>query len=174
MGAEPMADGVDSGGRGQGTAEETVELRITVTGTHTRRDDLRALRDWLEGASSVHEACVHGELRIGRKDSLTQTDAMGGELVQDIIFWASTEAARSLISRVWPSVDTWIRNRRRFAAPGEDPRVTLDGPPIGPGSDLRRDTGSGTGRDAGGDPAPGAGPGPGEPNRAHGAEPGEV
>lgn len=47
MGAR-MADGVDTGAGEPG--QEKVELRIAVSGTHTRRDDLEALHTWLRSA----------------------------------------------------------------------------------------------------------------------------
>ncbi|MDX3058665.1 hypothetical protein PV394_26590 [Streptomyces sp. NE06-03E] len=124
---------------------------------------------------------------------------MGGELIQDIILVVSVEVARSVTENAWRSVETWLRNRRRFADPEETPRVTLDGPSRGPGSDLSRDTDDDTRRDT--DPGdgdgvrgdtdsgdggrgdtdgetrggPGAGPGAGGGNRTRGGdEPGEV
>lgn len=110
---------------------------------------------------------------------------MSGELIQDIILVVSVEVARSVTENAWRSVETWLRNRRRFADPEETPRVTLDGPSEGPGSGLSRDTegrdtdNSGTGsRDSGsgrdGDPDAGPGPGSGGPNRRRGGdEPGQ-
>lgn len=193
MGAR-MADGADTGAREPG--QEKVELRIAVSGTHTRRDDLEALHTWLQNAPVLEDALERGEADLTRKDSLTQTEAMSGELIQDIILVVSVEVARSVSENAWRSVETWLRNRRRFADPEETPRVTLDGPSQGPGAGLSRDTGgpgaddrdgsgdpdgdaggpdtggrdTGTGRD--GDPE--AGPGSGGPDRPRGGdEPGQ-
>ncbi|MFD6275404.1 hypothetical protein ACFWFI_07505 [Streptomyces sp. NPDC060209] len=159
-----MADGADTGAREPGQGK--VELRIAVSGTHTRRDDLEALRTWLKNAPALEDALERGELGLAHADSLTQTEAMSGELIQDIILVVSVEVARSVSENAWRSVETWLRNRRRFADPEETPRVTLDGPPQGPGSDLSRDT------DRDGDPD--AGPGSGGRTRTRGGdEPGE-
>ncbi|MFF5722859.1 hypothetical protein [[Kitasatospora] papulosa] len=187
-----MADGADTGAREPGQGK--VELRIAVSGTHTRRDDLEALHTWLQSAPVLEDALERGEAGLTRKDSLTQTEAMSGELIQDIILVVSVEVARSVSENAWRSVETWLRNRRRFADPEETPRVTLDGPSEGPGAGLSRDTDrhgaddrdgtgsgehggpdtesrdTGTGRD--GDPE--AGPGSGGPNRRRGGdEPGQ-
>ncbi|MFE4689901.1 hypothetical protein ACFRH6_07570 [Streptomyces sp. NPDC056749] len=180
-----MADGADTGARGPG--QEKVELRIAVSGTHTRRDDLEALHTWLRSAPVLEDALERGEAGLARKDSLTQTEAMSGELIQDIILVVSVEVARSVTENAWRSVETWLRNRRRFADPEETPRVTLDGPSEGPGSGLSRDTegrdtegrdtgnrDSGSGRDGDPDDGPGTGPGSGGPNRPRGGdEPGQ-
>ncbi|MFF9685905.1 hypothetical protein [Streptomyces sp. NPDC014623] len=163
-----VADGARTSGQDQG--RETVELRISLTGTHTRRDDLQALHTWLKKAPVIEDALERNELGLERKDSFTQVEAMGGELIQDIILVVSVELARSVAENAWRSVETWLRNRRRFAGPEETPRVTLEGPSEGPGSDLRRDTGPGTGGDGG----PDAGPGSRGDDRAGGDEPGEV
>jgi hypothetical protein len=167
-----MADGANTGVRDQG--QERVELRISLSGTHSRRDDLEALSTWLRNAPVLEEVLERDEATLTRKDSLTQAEAMGGELIQDIILVVSVEVARSVTENAWRSVETWLRNRRRFADPDETPRVTLDGPPQGPGSDLSRatddDTGGGT-RDTESGPAPDTG----DRNRARGGdEPGEV
>jgi len=89
--------------------------------------------------------------------------------------------ARSVSENAWRSVETWLRNRRRFADPEETPRVTLDGPSQGPGSDLSRDTdrdpATGPGTDSGTGRAgrPEAGPPADGRDRTHGGdEPGEV
>ncbi|WLQ66225.1 hypothetical protein [Streptomyces glycanivorans] len=190
-----MADGVDTGAGEPG--QEKVELRIAVSGTHTRRDDLEALHTWLQSAPVLEDALERGEAGLARKDSLTQTEAMSGELIQDIILVVSVEVARSVTENAWRSVETWLRNRRRFADPEETPRVTLDGPSEGPGSGLSRDTegrdtdgrdtdgrdtgnpgtgrrDSGSGRDGDPDAGPGTGPGSGGPNRPRGGdEPGQ-
>ncbi|MFB8115503.1 hypothetical protein ACFC51_06355 [Streptomyces sp. NPDC055962] len=140
-----------------------VALRISLSGTHTRRDDLEALHVWLKNAPVLEDALERDELALERADSLTQTEAMGGELIQDIILVVSVELARSVAENAWRSVETWLRNRRRFADPEETPRVTLDAPPQGPGSDLSRDTGRDGDRrtsradEPGADPAPGTG-----------------
>ncbi|MFI2783073.1 hypothetical protein [Streptomyces sp. ALB3] len=155
-----MTDGADTGGQQQG--QESVELRISLTGTHTRRDDLQALHAWLKKAPVLEDALERNELGLERKDSLTQVEAMGGELIQDIILVVSVELARSVAENAWRSVETWLRNRRRFADPEETPRVTLDGPSQGPGSDLRRDTDRDTERGSGPDGDPDAGPESGE------------
>ncbi|WP_234351762.1 hypothetical protein [Streptomyces sp. NRRL S-4] len=171
-----MADGTNTGGRQQGQGK--TELRISLGGTHTRRDDLEALHTWLKSAPVLEDALESGELTLKRQDSLTQTETMSGELIQDIILVVSVEVARSVSENAWRSVETWLRNRRRFADPEETPRVTLDGPPQGPGSDLSRDTdtdpgtGPGTGRAADPDAGP---PEPGGRDRTRGGdEPGEV
>lgn len=166
---------------GKGAPEEgkdKVELRISLSGTHTRRDDLEALRTWLKTAPVLEDALERGELTLQRKDSLTQTEAMSGELVQDIILLVTAEAVRPVFENAWRSVGTWLRNRRRFAAPEEAPRVTLDGPPQGPGSGLSRDTdtfpgsvGTDTGRTSGPDDGPPASDGR---DRTRGDEAGEV
>ncbi|MEU1123018.1 hypothetical protein ABZ371_05410 [Streptomyces sp. NPDC005899] len=137
-----------------------------MSGTHTRRDDLEALHAWLDSTPALDEARDRQQLSVGRKDSLTQTEAMSGELIQDIVLVVSVEVARSVAENAWRSVETWLRNRRRFAEPEETPRVTLGGPLQGPGADLSRDTD----RDGGPDPAPGSD----GPDRARGDEPGEV
>ncbi|MEU5654694.1 hypothetical protein ABZ802_03605 [Streptomyces sp. NPDC047737] len=151
---------------------QSIELRIVLSGTHTRRDDLEALRTWLQNAPVLEDALERGEVGLERKDSLTQNDAMAGELIQDIILVVSVELARTVAENAWRSVETWIRNRRRFADPEETPRVTLDGPAAGPGSGLSRDTD----RDTGGEnpQGPDTGPGPGGGNRTRGGdEPGQ-
>ncbi|WP_406394952.1 hypothetical protein [Streptomyces sp. NBC_00887] len=165
-----MTDGAQAGGQEPGRSGETVELRISVSGTHTRRDDLEALHTWLKSAPALEEARERHELGVGRKDSLTQTEGMSGELIQDIILVVSVEVARSVSENAWRSVETWLRNRRRFADPEETPRVTLDGPDSGPGSGLGRDTARDTDRDG----PPEAGPESGGRNGARGDEPGEV
>ncbi|MFI8865859.1 MULTISPECIES: hypothetical protein [unclassified Streptomyces] len=194
-----MADGADTGVREQGPGR--IELRISLSGTHTRRDDVEALHAWLKNAPVLEGALKRDEVTLARKASLTQAEAMGGELIQDIILVVSVEVARSVTENAWRSVETWLRNRRRFADPEETPRVTLDGPSRGPGSDLSRDTDDDTRRDT--DPGdgdgdgvrgdtdsgdggrgdtdgetrggPGAGPGAGGGNRTRGGdEPGEV
>ncbi|MEU5715640.1 hypothetical protein AB0G71_07575 [Streptomyces sp. NPDC020403] len=138
-----------------------------MSGTHTRRDDLEALHAWLRTTPALDEARKRRELTVGRGNSLKQTEAMSGELIQDIILVVSVEVARSVAENAWRSVETWLRNRSRFADPEEAPRATLDGPPEGPGSDLSRDSGSGGGPDAG--------PVAGGRNPAHGGdEAGEV
>ncbi|MFJ2291077.1 hypothetical protein ACIOG7_05075 [Streptomyces sp. NPDC087894] len=192
-----MADGADAGVREQGPGR--IELRISLSGTHTRRDDVEALHAWLKNAPVLEGALKRDEVTLARKDSLTQAEAMGGELIQDIILVVSVEVARSVTENAWRSVETWLRNRRRFADPEETPRVTLDGPSRGPGSDLSRDTDDDTRRDTdagdgdgvrgdadSGDGArsdtdgenrggPDAGPGAGGGNRTRGGdEPGEV
>lgn len=194
-----MADGADTGVREQGPGPGRIELRISLSGTHTRRDDVEALHAWLKNAPVLEGALKRDEVTLARKDSLTQAEAMGGELIQDIILVVSVEVARSVTENAWRSVETWLRNRRRFADPEETPRVTLDGPSRGPGSDLsrdtddeaRRDTGTGTGDGVRGDTdsgdgarsdtdgeirgGPDAGPGAGGGNRTRGGdEPGEV
>ncbi|MDF6020838.1 hypothetical protein [Streptomyces sp. JH34] len=178
-----MADGADTGAREP--VRDKVELRIAVSGTHTRRDDLEALHTWLKTAPLLEDALERGEAGLAREDSLTQTEAMSGELIQDIILVVSVEVARSVSENAWRSVETWLRNRRRFADPEETPRVTLDGPSEGPGSGLSRDTGSaatGTGdtgsrgtragRDGGPDAVPGSGSG-GPARPRGGDEPGQ-
>ncbi|MFD5134836.1 hypothetical protein ACFWMX_00985 [Streptomyces sp. NPDC058378] len=140
-----MADGADAGVREQGPGR--IELRISLSGTHTRRDDVEALHAWLKNAPVLEGALKRDEVTLARKDSLTQAEAMGGELIQDIILVVSVEVARSVTENAWRSVETWLRNRRRFADPEETPRVTLDGPSRGPGSDLSRDTDDDTRRD---------------------------
>lgn len=168
-----MTDEADTGVRDQG--QERIELRISLSGTHTRRDDLEALNTWLKSAPVLEDALERHEVALARKDSLTQAEAMGGELIQDIILVVSVEVARSVTENAWRSVETWLRNRRRFADPEETPRVTLDGPSQGPGSDLHRDTDDGAGRSGDGDGGPGAAPGADGRNRTHGGdEPGEV
>ncbi|MFD4899868.1 hypothetical protein [Streptomyces sp. NPDC058411] len=198
-----MADGADTGVREQGPGPGRIELRISLSGTHTRRDDVEALHAWLKNAPVLEGALKRDEVTLARKDSLTQAEAMGGELIQDIILVVSVEVARSVTENAWRSVETWLRNRRRFADPEETPRVTLDGPSRGPGSDLSRDTdddarrgtgpgdGTGTGDGVRGDAdsgdgarsdtdgetrgGPDAGPGAGGGNRTRGGdEPGEV
>ncbi|MGW0787568.1 hypothetical protein ACWD04_04785 [Streptomyces sp. NPDC002911] len=135
-----MTDGSGTDAQGQQQGRGKVELRISLIGTHTRRDDLEALNTWLKNAPVLEDALERQELALARKDSLTQTEAMGGELIQDIILVVSVELARTVAENTWRSVETWLRNRRRFADPEETPRVTLDGPLQGPGPDLSRDT----------------------------------
>ncbi|WP_328910359.1 hypothetical protein OG230_13055 [Streptomyces sp. NBC_00234] len=135
-----MTDGSGVGGQVPGEGVGTVELRIGVSGTHTRRDDLEALDTWLRSAPDLEEVREADQLAVGRKDSAHQTDAMSGELIQDIVLVVSVEVARNVVDKVWRSVETWIRNRRRFADPEETPRVTLDAPTTGPGAGLGRDT----------------------------------
>ncbi|MGW8884357.1 hypothetical protein [Streptomyces sp. NPDC055749] len=170
-----MTDGADVGGSVSGEGAGTVELRIGVSGTHTRRDDLGALHTWLLSAPDLEEVREAQQLDVGRKVSEHQTDRMSGELIQDIVLVVSVEVARNVIDKVWRSVETWIRNRRRFADPEETPRVTLDAPTTGPGAGLGRDTdrevgdGDGDGERGGG----GRGEGGGGPRRG-GDEAGEV
>ncbi|MFC9249173.1 hypothetical protein ACFT7S_35600 [Streptomyces sp. NPDC057136] len=111
-----------------------------MSGTHTRRDDLEALDTWLRSAPDLEEVREADQLAVGRKVSDQQTEGMSGELIQDIVLVVSVEVARNVIDKVWRSVETWVRNRRRFADPEETPRVTLDGPATGPGAGLGRDT----------------------------------
>ncbi|MCW8220759.1 MULTISPECIES: hypothetical protein [Streptomyces] len=121
-----MADRTRTEGRGPEHGDGTAELRISLGGTHTRRDDLDALHTWLSHAPTLQDALRQGRLSIGRRDSLTQTDAMSGELVQDIILIVSAEVARSVAEIAKSSVETWLRNRRRFAGDDENPRYTLE------------------------------------------------
>ncbi|MER5552889.1 hypothetical protein ABT001_14600 [Streptomyces sp. NPDC002793] len=166
-----MTDGSGTGAREQRQGQEKVELRISLVGTHTRRDDLEALNTWLRNAPVLEDALARDELALTREDSLTQIEAMGGELIQDIILVVSVELARSVSENAWRSVETWLRNRRRFADPGESPRVTLDGPSRGPGAGLSRDTDRDTDRDG----PPEAEPPSGGSDGTHGGdEPGEV
>ncbi|MFC9943281.1 hypothetical protein [Streptomyces pratensis] len=167
-----MTDGAVTGGQEQGQGK--IELRISLVGTHTRRDDLKALRAWLKKAPVIEDALERNELALEHKDSSVQVDAMAGELIQDIILVVSVELARSVADHAWRSVETWLRNRRRFADPEETPRVTLEGPPEGPGSDLRRDTDRDTGPGIGRDGGPDAGPESGGINGTGGDESGEV
>ncbi|MFC8224613.1 hypothetical protein [Streptomyces sp. NPDC057287] len=166
-----MTDGAGTSGPEPGQGK--VALRISLSGTHTRRDDLEALHIWLKNAPVLEDALRGDELALERTDSLTQTEAMGGELIQDILLVVSAELARSVADNAWRSVETWLRNRGRFADPEETPRVTLDGPSQGPGSDLSRDTGRGAGPGEGADPAQGSGPAQGtDPGADPGADPG--
>lgn len=148
MGASGMTDGASVGGPGAGT----VEVRIGVSGTHTRRDDLEALHTWLRSAPDLEEVREADQLAVGRQVSDHQTEGMSGELIQDIVLVVSVEVARNVIDKVWRSVETWVRNRRRFADPEETPRVTLDAPDSGPGAGLGRDTDRDTDRDSGHEP----------------------
>ncbi|MGP3637637.1 hypothetical protein ACTU45_30585, partial [Streptomyces sp. 24-1644] len=142
-----MTDGSSVGGQGSRAGAGTVEVRIGVSGTHTRRDDLEALHTWLRSAPDLEEVREADQLAVGRKVSDHQTEGMSGELIQDIVLVVSVEVARNVIDKVWRSVETWVRNRRRFADPEETPRVTLDAPVTGPGAGLGRDTDRDTGRD---------------------------
>ncbi|MGP3637389.1 hypothetical protein ACTU45_29285 [Streptomyces sp. 24-1644] len=142
-----MTDGSSVGGQGSRAGAGTVEVRIGVSGTHTRRDDLEALHTWLRSAPDLEEVREADQLAVGRKVSDHQTEGMSGELIQDIVLVVSVEVARNVIDKVWRSVETWVRNRRRFADPEETPRVTLDAPATGPGAGLGRDTDRDTGRD---------------------------
>ncbi|MFJ3142285.1 hypothetical protein ACIPJM_07490 [Streptomyces halstedii] len=151
-----MADRTRTEGREPDHGDGTVELRISLGGTHTRRDDLDALHTWLSHAPTLQDARRQGRLSIGRSDSLTQTDAMSGELVQDIILLVSAEVARSVAEIAKSSVETWLRNRRRFAGDDENPRYTLEERTGEPESGPRR----GTGRAAG----PGTAAGPSDPD----------
>uniref|UniRef100_A0AAU3H0U0 Uncharacterized protein n=1 Tax=Streptomyces sp. NBC_01401 TaxID=2903854 RepID=A0AAU3H0U0_9ACTN len=173
-GGSSMADGADTGVREQG--QERVELRIGLSGTHTRRDDLEALDTWLRNAPVLEDALERGEVTLVRADSPTQSEAMGGELIQDIILVVTAEVARSVAENAWRSVGTWLRNRRRFADPEEAPRVTLDGPSQGPGAGLSRDTDDDAHDGDGGDGGDGGtAPEGGGRNRTRGDdEPGEV
>ncbi|NEA15584.1 hypothetical protein [Streptomyces halstedii] len=150
-----MADRTRTEGREPDHGDGTVELRISLGGTHTRRDDLDALHTWLSHAPTLQDARRQGRLSIGRSDSLTQTDAMSGELVQDIILLVSAEVARSVAEIAKSSVETWLRNRRRFAGDDENPRYTLEERTGEPESGPRR----GPGRTAG----PGTAAGPSDP-----------
>ncbi|NYE41035.1 hypothetical protein [Streptomyces fulvorobeus] len=143
----------------------TVAVRIGVSGTHTRRDDLEALHTWLQSAPDLEEVREADQLAVGREVSAQQTEGMSGELIQDIVLVVSVEVARNVIDKVWRSVETWVRNRRRFADPEETPRVTLDGPATGPGAGLGRDTD----RDGAGRPG---GNGDGQPGGDTGGRPG--
>ncbi|WP_258050060.1 hypothetical protein [Streptomyces finlayi] len=122
-----------------------------MSGTHTRRDDLEALHTWLQSAPDLEEVREADQLAVGRKVSDQQTEGMSGELIQDIVLVVSVEVARNVIDKVWRSVETWVRNRRRFADPEETPRVTLDAPDSGPGAVLGRDTDEGGDADRDGD-----------------------
>lgn len=172
------------GGPDQPAAGRTVELRISVTGTHTRRSDLEALNTWLAKAPSLKEARERHEVQVIRKDSLDQSDAMAGELLQDVILVVTAEAVRPVAESAWSSVLTWLRNRRRLADADESPRVVLDGGRAGgregdgPDGLILLDTRE-TGRDAGPEsgPASGAGYGTvsgGRPGAAGSDEPGEA
>lgn len=151
------------GGPDQPAAGRTVELRISVTGTHTRRSDLEALNTWLAKAPSLKEARERHEVRVTRKDSLDQSDAMAGELLQDVILVVTAEAVRPVAESAWSSVLTWLRNRRRLADADESPRVVLDGgrdggrDGDGPDGLILLDTRE-TGRGAGPDARPESGP----------------
>ncbi|MEU8678471.1 hypothetical protein [Streptomyces sp. NPDC048560] len=123
-----------------------------MSGTHTRRDDLEALHTWLRSAPDLEEVREADQLAVGRQVSDHQTEGMSGELIQDIVLVVSVEVARNVIDKVWRSVETWVRNRRRFADPEETPRVTLDAPDSGPGAGLGRDTDRDTDRDSGHEP----------------------
>ncbi|SCE32136.1 hypothetical protein [Streptomyces sp. PpalLS-921] len=154
-----MADRTRAEGRGPEHGDGTAELRISLGGTHTRRDDLDALHTWLSHAPTLQDARRQGRLSIGRRDSLTQTDAMSGELVQDIILIVSAEVARSVAEIAKSSVETWLRNRRRFAGDDENPRYTLEERTGEPESGPRRGTGRAAGPGTAADPADPAGPG---------------
>ncbi|MFI1588015.1 hypothetical protein ACH4WW_08835 [Streptomyces halstedii] len=157
-----MADRTRAEGRGPEHGDGTAELRISLGGTHTRRDDLDALHTWLSHAPTLQDARRQGRLSIGRRDSLTQTDAMSGELVQDIILIVSAEVARSVAEIAKSSVETWLRNRRRFAGDDENPRYTLEERTGEPESGPRRGTGRAAGPGTAADPADPADPaGPG-------------
>ncbi|MFH9492767.1 hypothetical protein [Streptomyces halstedii] len=157
-----MADRTRAEGRGPEHGHGTAELRISLGGTHTRRDDLDALHTWLSHAPTLQDARRQGRLSIGRRDSLTQTDAMSGELVQDIILIVSAEVARSVAEIAKSSVETWLRNRRRFAGDDENPRYTLEERTGEPESGPRRGTGRAAGPGTAADPAHPADPaGPG-------------
>ncbi|KDQ67493.1 hypothetical protein [Streptomyces sp. NTK 937] len=148
-----MADRTRAEGRGPEHGDGTAELRISLGGTHTRRDDLDALHTWLSHAPTLQDARRQGRLSIGRRDSLTQTDAMSGELVQDIILLVSAEVARSVAEIAKSSVETWLRNRRRFAGDDENPRYTLEERTGEPESGPRRGTGRAAGPGTPADPA---------------------
>ncbi|MYQ51356.1 MULTISPECIES: hypothetical protein [unclassified Streptomyces] len=159
-----MADRTRAEGRGPEHGDGTAELRISLGGTHTRRDDLDALHTWLSHAPTLQDARRQGRLSIGRRDSLTQTDAMSGELVQDIILIVSAEVARSVAEIAKSSVETWLRNRRRFAGDDENPRYTLEERTGEPESGPRRGTGRAAGPGTAADPAHPADPdGPDDP-----------
>ncbi|WP_405802353.1 hypothetical protein OG291_21025 [Streptomyces halstedii] len=148
-----MADRTRAEGREPEHGDGTAELRISLGGTHTRRDDLDALHTWLSHAPTLQDARRQGRLSIGRRDSLTQTDAMSGELVQDIILLVSAEVARSVAEIAKSSVETWLRNRRRFAGDDENPRYTLEERTGEPESGPRRGTGRAAGPGTPADPA---------------------
>lgn len=159
-----MADRTRTEGRGPEHGDGTAELRISLGGTHTRRDDLDALHTWLSHAPTLQDARRQGRLSIGRRDSLTQTDAMSGELVQDIILIVSAEVARSVAEIAKSSVETWLRNRRRFAGDDENPRYTLEERTGEPESGPRRGTGRAAGPGTAADPAdPGGSADPADP-----------
>ncbi|MFI9493686.1 hypothetical protein ACIG8K_19260 [Streptomyces halstedii] len=162
-----MADRTRAEGRGPEHGDGTAELRISLGGTHTRRDDLDALHTWLSHAPTLQDARRQGRLSIGRRDSLTQTDAMSGELVQDIILIVSAEVARSVAEIAKSSVETWLRNRRRFAGDDENPRYTLEERTGEPESGPRRGTGRAAGPGTAADPAHPADPA----DPAHPADP---
>lgn len=153
-----MADRTRAEGREPEHGDGTAELRISLGGTHTRRDDLDALHTWLSHAPTLQDARRQGRLSIGRRDSLTQTDAMSGELVQDIILLVSAEVARSVAEIAKSSVETWLRNRRRFAGDDENPRYTLEERTGEPESGPRRGTGRAAGPGTPADPAHPDGP----------------
>ncbi|MYR75234.1 MULTISPECIES: hypothetical protein [unclassified Streptomyces] len=160
-----MADRTRAEGRGPEHGDGTAELRISLGGTHTRRDDLDALHTWLSHAPTLQDARRQGRLSIGRRDSLTQTDAMSGELVQDIILIVSAEVARSVAEIAKSSVETWLRNRRRFAGDDENPRYTLEERTGEPESGPRRGTGRAAGPGTAADPAgPGGSDDPTDPD----------
>ncbi|MET9811271.1 hypothetical protein [Streptomyces halstedii] len=148
-----MADRTRTEGREPDHGDGTVELRISLGGTHTRRDDLDALHTWLSHAPTLQDARRQGRLSIGRSDSLTQTDAMSGELVQDIILLVSAEVARSVAEIAKSSVETWLRNRRRFAGDDENPRYTLEERTGESESGPRRGTGRAAGPGTAADPS---------------------
>ncbi|MFI8810017.1 MULTISPECIES: hypothetical protein [unclassified Streptomyces] len=159
-----MADSGRVGGQvtgdGDGGGDPTVALRITVSGTHRRKEDLAALCAWLESAPALNEARGRAELRVERGVSRTQSESMGGDLVQDILLIVAAEAVRPLADIAWNSVRTWHRNRRRLANPEEEPRVRLDAEGFESDPALHRDTDT--------PPASGGGPAPGGRQPGHG------
>ncbi|MER5985380.1 hypothetical protein [Streptomyces sp. NPDC001787] len=163
-----MTDSGNAGGRGDGQVTGggerggTVALRITVSGTHRRREDLAALCAWLENAPALTEARGWAGLEVERGDSLAQSESMSGELVQDILLIVAAEAARPLADIAWNSVTTWHRNRRRLANSEEDPRVSLVADGFEDDPALNRDTDD--------PPAPDDDPDPGAGEHGHGGE----
>ncbi|MFD9422706.1 MULTISPECIES: hypothetical protein [unclassified Streptomyces] len=155
-----MADSGRVGGQVTGDGDATVALRITVSGTHRRKEDLAALCAWLKSAPALNEARGRDELRVERGVSLTQSESMGGAPVHDILLVVAAEAARPLADIAWNSVRTWHRNRRRLANPEEEPRVRLDAEGFEGDPALHRDTDT--------PPASGGGPAPGGRQPGHG------
>ncbi|WP_392670774.1 hypothetical protein [Streptomyces sp. LN785] len=138
-----MADSPDvAGAAGE---QETVELLLTVRGTHAEREDVKALLTWLRNAPALSEAWRVGDLRLDDVDLQEgppePADTLAGEIVQAVLLAVAMKGADVIIESAWQSALTWLRNRRRLVVDEEEaPDVAFVDQQHGPDSGLSRDS----------------------------------